>query len=113
MFKEFIIKNKKLITLIFLVLLIISYANYKINLNKRRDITYAANYYMTSGIFNTHKLYKIDSYILKFSSDDESILLVSGMEEKSPHKTVSYKLTMIKTSSGIWKLKRIEKSGLY
>lgn len=113
MYREFIIKNKKLIALIFLALLTISYVNYKVKLNKRRDITYAANYYMTSGIFNTHKLYKIDSYNLKFSSDDESILIVSGMEEKSPHKTVTYKLTMLKTSSGIWKVKHIEKSSLY
>ncbi|URZ15535.1 hypothetical protein [Clostridium felsineum] len=109
MLKNFVLKNKKIFILAFSAFLIILYADYRINLSKRSDITYAANYYMTSGIFNTHKLYKIDSYTLKFASTDESILFVSGIESKSPHKTVTYKLTMLKTY-GIWKLKHIEQA---
>ncbi|KHD35965.1 hypothetical protein NL50_11875 [Clostridium acetobutylicum] len=110
MLKDFIFKNKKPLIAAFLVILIIFYIDHRINLNKLHDITYAADYYMTSGVFNTHKLYKVDSYNLKFSSNDESILFVSGIESKSPHKTITYKLTMLRNSSGIWRLKHIEQA---
>lgn len=92
--------------LILLILFIATlYIHHKIIIDKCSDITYAAEHYATSGLFNSNKLYEVDSYNLKFSDNHTSIIIVTGISNKVPHEIVTYKLTMIKNSSGIWSVK--------
>jgi len=102
-------KNKfKYITIIIVLLLVILYIHHIILIHKCSDITYAAEYYTTNGIFNKNKLYKIDSYYLKFSDGHESTLVIAGIKKNPPHKVASYELTLIKDKSNIWKMKSIK-----
>lgn len=90
------------------LLLAIVFIHHIILIQKCSDITYAADYYTTTGIFNKYKLYKIDSYYLKFSDGHESTLVITGIKKAPPHNVVSYELTLIKSKSNIWKVKNIK-----
>lgn len=101
-------KKFKYICIFSIAFLLFIYLHHRIIVKKCSDITYAAKYYTTSGIFNSKKLYKVDSFYLKFSDTHKSILVVTGIKKKPPHESVSYELTMLKDSSGIWKIKNIK-----
>jgi hypothetical protein len=75
--------------------------------SKRKDMTYSAQQYLTTGIFNKYKLYNVEYYHLLFSDTKESILQVQGIEYSVPHKTATYKLYMQKNSSGIWSVEKV------
>lgn len=68
----------------------------------RKDITAAADQYVTSGFFNSNRMLKIDSYKITFSDSNNAILEVTGMEYNAPHKTIVLKLTMSKDKQGFW-----------
>lgn len=85
-----------------LIIIATLYIHHKMIMNKCSDITYAAEHYATSGIFNNNKLYEVDSYNLRFSDNHKSIMIITGISNKVPHEIVTYKLTMIKNNSGIW-----------
>ncbi|MFL0250359.1 hypothetical protein ACJDT4_07970 [Clostridium neuense] len=101
------IKFRYIIAAIVLFLAIVC-IHHTILIQKCSDITYAADYYTTTGIFNKYKLYKIDSYYIKFSDGHESTLVITGIKKTPPHSVVSYELTLIKSKSGIWKMKNIK-----
>lgn len=91
--------------IIFIIcIFIINY--YKSTNNK--DITAAANQYVTTGFFNKNRLLKIDKYKLVFSDSNNAILEVQGMEYKAPHETIVLKLTMSKNKHGFWYVKKAE-----
>lgn len=98
----------KYIAIIIVLLLAILCIHHVIIIHNCSDITYAADYYTTTGIFNNKKLYKIDSYYLKFSDGHESTLVITGITRNPPHKVVSYELTLVKNKSNIWKMKNIK-----
>jgi hypothetical protein len=100
--------KKKLFVLCIIVLITLFISTYhNIENNKRKDITYSAQQYLTTGMFNKYKLYNVDFYHLLFSDTKEAILEVQGMEYKVPHKTAKYKLFMNKNSSGIWSVNKL------
>ncbi|ERI95646.1 hypothetical protein HMPREF1982_00120 [Clostridiales bacterium oral taxon 876 str. F0540] len=100
---------KKIVPIIIAVLIIfaIGGARYRYSVNKYRDLDYTVQKYVTSGLFNKYKLYKVDDIKLSFSDGDIAVMSVSGMESKSPHKNVKYKVFLEKTKSGIWRVKNI------
>ena len=98
----------KYILIAIVLLLLILYIHHTILIHKCSDITYSYEYYTTTVIFNNNKLYKIDSYYLKFSDGHESTLVITGIKKSPPHRVVSYELTLIKNKSGTWKMKSIK-----
>ena len=103
-------KKARKFFIIFLFLFILTIAfliNNRIKDLERKDITNAAEQYVTTGYFNKYKLFKIDHYHLLFSDNNNAILEVKGMECKVPHGTRTYKLTMSKDADGLWYVKTL------
>lgn len=100
---------KKIVPILIVVLIILAIggARYRYNVNKYRDLDYTVQKYVTSGLFNKYKLYRVDDIKLSFSDGDVAVMSVSGMESKSPHKNVKYKVFLEKTKSGIWRVKNV------
>lgn len=100
-------KFKYIIIITFLIFVIL-YIHHIILIHKCSDISHAAEYYTTTGIFNRNKLYKIDSYYLKFSDGHEATVVLVGIKKNPPHNVASYELTLIKNKSNIWRMKSIK-----
>jgi hypothetical protein len=113
-FKEVPAMNKKhkakkayiIIAIIIIVTTIL--IKHNINSNKSKDINYAAKQYLTTGFFNSYKLYNVYYSHLVFSDSNDAILNVRGMQAKAPHATVSYKLKMSKNSSEVWHVNKVD-----
>lgn len=102
--------HRRLILILLPILFFIIFLNV-LNFYKnmsRKDITTAADQYVTTGFFNQNRLCKIDKYKLTFSDSNSAILEVEGMEYKVPHKTTVLKLTMTKDKRGLWYVKKAE-----
>jgi hypothetical protein len=100
--------NKKalfFITAIIITVSVIFY--YRYQSIRCGEVTYAVERYMTTGIFNRHKLYKVDNYTLIFSDGSAAIVKVQGIEKKPPHRRVSYNVIMEKNKFGTWKKRRV------
>lgn len=82
--------------------------HHNIESNKNKDINYAVKQYLTTGFFNSYKLYNIDSSHLIFSDSNDAILDVRGMQAKAPHATISYKVKMSKDSRGVWYINKVD-----
>lgn len=99
--KKFI--PKFIIVLILIAAIVLRY-NYVSN--KYRELTYAVNQRVTKGLFNSYKLYNIKDLKLNFSDGKVALVDVSGMQIKSPHKTVTYKLYLERDNRGLWHVKK-------
>lgn len=102
---------KKFICILTSILLVLAIIWYGYNLNKCRDFNYAVDRYLTSGILNKYKLYSIDNKQVYFSNGKVSFLKVDGISARSPHEKVNYTVFMERSSSGIWKIKKIYPDG--
>jgi ABC-type transporter MlaC component len=100
---------KKIAIILVIIVLVIAagVARYKYLSNKYSDINYAAQRYITTGLFNKYKLYKVDELKISFSDGNLAIMSVSGMLEKSPHNNVNYKILLEKNKNGLWKVKNV------
>ena len=100
------INNKiRLILFIFVfILFTTSFINIKYSNHKCKDLDYAIRKYTTSGIFNKYKLYSLDNYVVKFSDNAYAIVEVTGLENKSPYKSIKYTLHLKKNIKGTWKV---------
>lgn len=100
--------RKIAIILVIIVLVIAAgVARYKFSSNKYSDINYAAQRYITSGLFNKYKLYKVDELKISFSDGSLAVMSVSGMLDKAPHNSVKYKIFLEKNKNGLWKVKKV------
>jgi uncharacterized protein YpmB len=102
---------KKIIPIILIIIVIFAgcTASYRYSHNKYRDINFTAQKYVTTGFLNKYKLYKIDKMDVVFSDGSRAIMSVTGLQDKAPHKNVSYKIFLEKNRSGIWKVLRFYK----
>ncbi len=101
-------KHKNISIVIFcIVVFIVLLARHNIENDKRTDITYSAEHYLTTGFFNNYKLYNVDYYRIVFSDTKNAILEVQGMEYKVPHKIVKYRMIMQKDRDGLWSVKTL------
>lgn len=92
---------------IFIVLFIAIYICVNIySIKKTSDIKYAVEKYSTSGIFNRHKLCKINQWEMEFSDGNMCIISVHGIQKKAPHDLINYKMLLEKNKKGLWKLKK-------
>ncbi len=88
-------------------IIVVCTISYRYNHNKYKDLNYAAQTYITTGLFNKYKMYKIDKMDVSFSDGTLAIISVTGPQDKAPHKNVNYKIFLEKRKSGIWKVKKV------
>lgn len=100
---------KKVVIILVIILLFIAagVARYKYSSTKYSDINYAAEKYITTGLFNKYKLYKVDEMKISFSDGSLAVMSVSGILDKAPHNNVSYKVFLEKSKNGLWKVKKV------
>lgn len=98
---------KKTLLLILALIILIFTVKYTYTTNKHTDITYAAEKYLTTGVFNKNKLCSVDEFFQLFSDGTISIVKVTGKQAKAPHKKTSYKLLLEKNKKGLWKVKKV------
>lgn len=102
--KKFIIKLILIVSIIFISL---SYVKYKHYINNSKDINYVVHEYFTSGIFNNYKMYNINNLNLSFSNGNIALVNINGTKKKLSHQEVYYNVLLEKQFSGIWKIKKI------
>jgi hypothetical protein len=75
--------------------------------NKYKDMNYAAETYITTGLLNKYRLYKIDKMDVSFSDGRLAVMSITGLQYKAPHKSVSYKMFIEKNKNNVWKVKKV------
>lgn len=98
---------KKFIPIIILAIIFFAFLDYKYTQGKNKDITYAVEKYLTTGIFRSYKLSSIDTLQLAFSDNNISVVTVAGVQSKSPYRKVKYQVIVEKKSSGFWKVQKV------
>ncbi|AYD41126.1 hypothetical protein D4Z93_11585 [Clostridium fermenticellae] len=100
---------KKIFTLILIILTLSSFvlASHIYHGSKCKNIEYAAQYYITTGIFNRYKLSNVNSTKLSFSNGQMAVVKVDGLAYKSPHRRLTYDIFLEKNNSGTWRMKKI------
>ena len=97
-------KFKALFFLFLIIMVITSISLFIYSNTKYKNLDYAIEKYSTSGLFNKYKLYSLENSKIKFSDGNVCIAEVNGIEGKSPYKTVTYTLRLVKHKSGKWKV---------
>jgi hypothetical protein len=100
--------HKNYIALFAIVLVLFAAISIKLKYDRAKysDINYVVTKRVTSGIFNSYKIYTPKDFNLAFSDGNVAIVNVSGIQKKSPHRSVTYKLYLEKDKNGIWRVKR-------
>ncbi|MDF2880441.1 MAG: hypothetical protein K0R54_998 [Clostridiaceae bacterium] len=98
---------KKVTVLLIAFVLLAAIINAGYTRSKSKEITYAVEHNLTTGLFNRHKLYSVSNFNLAFSDSSISIMQVEGIEKKVPHDRVYYDVLLEKHSNGIWKVKKV------
>lgn len=75
--------------------------------NRCKNINYAVENYFTTGFLNNYKMYELNNISLSFSNGTIAVVKLDGLEQKSPHKKVTYSVFLEKNSRGIWKVKNV------
>ncbi|MCM0646971.1 hypothetical protein NBE98_01110 [Clostridium swellfunianum] len=83
---------------------------YRYSQNKYKDINFTAERYLTTGLLNKFKLYKVEKMDISFSDGSLAVITVSGLENKAPHKNVMYKMILEKNKYGVWKVRKVYKN---
>jgi uncharacterized protein YpmB len=95
------------IVILIIMILAVCTVSYRYSRNKYKDMNYAAQRYITKGLLNKNKLYKIDKMDVSFSDGSLAVMSITGLEDKAPHKNVSFNMFLEKSKNGIWKVKKV------
>lgn len=95
-----------LILFIILITLVITLKTLYIR-NKCKDIYYSIDYYMTSTYSKNNRLLRVKEMNLSYSDEKNVIAIASGLDNESPHRYLSYKISLFKTERGYWKMESI------
>lgn len=100
---------KRLLVLFIIVVIVLGaiVIRYKYNNNKYSDVTYAARHYITTGVFNNYRLYKINDMKVSFSDGNMAVMTISGLLDKAPHNMVKYEVILEKKTNGVWKVSKV------
>lgn len=100
---------KRLLVLFIVVIVVIGSIaiRYKYNNSKYSDVSYAARHYITTGVFNSYKLYKINDMKVSFSDGNMAVMTISGLLDKTPHNIVKYEVILEKKANGVWKVSKV------
>jgi hypothetical protein len=98
---------KKLILAAVLILLLFGIIDYKYTRSRYKDIPYAVEHYMTTGIFRSYKLKTIESITTAFSDGKLAIVTVAGTQSAAPHKKVKYQVLIEREAGDIWRVKKV------
>lgn len=97
---------KILITSIMLITLFVTFKALYIR-SKCKDIYYSIDYYMTSSYSKDNRLLRVKEMNVLYSDDKTAVVLASGLDDKSPHKYLTYRVSLSKTEKKYWKLENI------
>lgn len=98
---------KKIIVLFISFVFLAAIINAGYTRSKSKEITYAVERNLTTGLFNRHRLYSVSNFNLAFSDSSIAVMQVEGIERKAPHDRVYYDVLLEKHSNGIWKVKKV------
>lgn len=100
---------KKILIIIIIIFVILGSSVFKYiqNNEKYKDVNFTASHYITSGLFNKYKLFKINDLKLSFSDGTMAIVTVSGLLDKAPHDLVKYNILLEKKNNGTWKVAKV------
>lgn len=100
---------KRLLALFIVVIIVIGAVviRYKYNINKNKDINFAARQYITTGVLNSRKLYQINDMKVSFSDGNMAVMTISGLLDRSPHDNVKYEVILEKKANGTWKVIKV------
>ena len=98
---------KKIIAIFIAFVLVAAIINTGYTRSKSKEITYAAERNLTTGIFNPHRLYSVSNFNLTFSDSCIAVMQVEGIERKAPHDKVYYDVVLEKHSNGTWKVRKV------
>jgi hypothetical protein len=100
---------KRLLALFIVIIIVIGtiVIRYKYNMSRNSDVTYAARQYITTGIFNSRKLYRINDMKVSFSDGNMAVMTISGLLDKTPHDVVKYEVILEKKTNGTWKVSKV------
>lgn len=98
---------KKIIVLFIAFVLLAAIINTGYTRSKSKEITYAVERSLTTGLFNQRRLYSVSNFNLTFSDSCIAVMQVEGIERKAPHDSVYYDVLLEKHSNGIWKVKKV------
>lgn len=98
---------KKIIPAIIIVLLLFGIIDYKYTRSKYKNISYAVEHHLTSGIYNKYNLRTIETLQVAYTDGKIAIVTITGTEKKVPRKLVKYQVLAERTSGDIWKIKKV------
>lgn len=98
---------KKFLIICLSIFLVGGFIKYSYTASRCKNIDYAVEHYFTTGLFNSYKMYSIDTIDLSFSNTNIAVVKIGGMTQKSPHKRVAYSVFLEKNSNGTWKVEKI------
>ncbi|NMM65054.1 hypothetical protein HBE96_20945 [Clostridium sp. P21] len=98
---------KKFLILLLPIILVSCFIRYNYTISKSTDIKYVIEEYFTTGILNSYKMCTVSKVNLSFSNGNIAVVKIDGMEDKSPHKKVSYNVFLEKNNKGNWKVKKV------
>jgi hypothetical protein len=98
---------KKLILAAVLILLLFGIIDYKYTRGKYKDIPYAVEHHLTTGIFKTYKLKNIESLVTAFSDGKLAVVTVAGTQSAAPYKKVKYQVLIERSDNDIWKIIKV------
>ncbi|MNP67179.1 hypothetical protein D3C76_1629780 [compost metagenome] len=75
--------------------------------SKCKDIYYSIDYYMTSSYSKDNRLLRVKEMNVLYSDDKTAVVIASGLDDKSPHKYLTYRVSLSKTEKKYWKLENI------
>ncbi len=99
--------KKPSIFIIVLSILLVILIKYNLSTGMYAEPAAAAENYLTSGIFNQHRLLIVKKCSLMFSDGTEAVVEAKGMAAKPPHRTLTFKLFLTKNKKGIWTVRKL------
>ncbi|SHI62610.1 hypothetical protein SAMN02745163_00512 [Clostridium cavendishii DSM 21758] len=105
------LRKKKIrkITLILVLLILASsifFLKQKVLTTKCKDLYYATEHYMTTGMFNSNKLLRVKTMKLVFADKDSAVVEAYGLSSAPPNAKITYKAYFKKDSNNSWALEK-------
>lgn len=102
-------KIRRRISILVLLLILIGVSFFvrdRILIAKCQDLYYATEHYMTTGVFNSNKLLRVQTMKLIFSDTDSAVVEAQGLSDKAPNPRTTYKAFFKKNSNDSWTLEK-------
>lgn len=98
---------KKYLSICIAIVMLLTALKCQYTRNRCKDLAYSVEHNLTSGMFNSHKLYSVKKCSVEFSDGNIAVVKVYGTQKKSPHAKITYNVFAEKSKSGVWNVKKI------